>query len=184
MYCGAMDTRGLRSGWCILACCISAFASGSEQPGGNTNTGKVWYHGYTGGDDRRINLEAEIKMTVDLLQTLSSLVAIILSAGALYASLRKLPVENKNTAADTEDKEANTAAKYQQIARLAAEEALTLKERIDELEKTVEAQAKMIKAQDARIAALEDYNARLVHQLKSHEIEPVKPTAHFTLSKE
>lgn len=103
---------------------------------------------------------------VNLLTAVSSLVAILISAGTLYIALRKMPVEKKSI-------EVDTAQKYQLIADGAAERALKLADRIDELEKLIDEQQKKIEVLEKENAMVRDWAERLVHQVRMLGFDPV-----------
>jgi uncharacterized coiled-coil protein SlyX len=113
-------------------------------------------------------------MDSSILTTLSSLMALLVAAGSMYIALKKAPVDTENTKVDT-------AQKYQLIADQAAERALKLDKRIVELEQKVDEQDVKIEAQEKEIiryqheiSDLRDWAERLVHQLQSVDITPVK----------
>ncbi len=100
--------------------------------------------------------------------------ALIVAASSMYVALKKAPVDNENTKVDT-------ATKYQIIADKAAERALKLEQRVIELEQKVDEQDIKIGSQEGEIlkyqreiADLRDWAERLVHQLQSEDITPVK----------
>jgi uncharacterized coiled-coil protein SlyX len=109
-----------------------------------------------------------------VLTALSSLMALIVAAGSMYVALKKAPVDNENTKVDT-------ATKYALIADQAAERALKLDERVEELETRIveqamkiDEQARKLDERDREIADLRDWAERLVHQLQSVDITPVR----------
>jgi peptidoglycan hydrolase CwlO-like protein len=113
-------------------------------------------------------------MDSSFLTSLSSLMALLVAAGSMYIALKKAPVDTENTRVDT-------ATKYQLIADAAAERALKLDKRVMELEQKVDEQDAKIEKQDKEIvqyqreiADLRDWAERLVHQLLSENITPVK----------
>lgn len=114
------------------------------------------------------------------------LIAIISLASALagggLVQLLKVRSENKIT-------EADTTAKYLEIADRAAEKSLKMSERMDLLEQTSEKQEQEIctlkretstltalaAKQQRQIKALQKYIERLVNQLKTADITPCQP---------
>jgi len=106
----------------------------------------------------------------------SILVAIAAVLGALVTYRKYRP--------ETRASEADTAAKYQQVADLAAERALKLDARVQQLEGQVAAQRELIDEQQQELHTLRcenddlrDWAERLVSQVKSLGGDPVRVRA-------
>jgi hypothetical protein len=113
-------------------------------------------------------------MNTSLLTALSSLAAMLVSIGALYIAWKKAPAERESI-------EVDTASKYQIIADKAAERALKLDERVNELEDQLVEKDKEIA--DLRLGYtqlkqenmdLRDWAERLAYQVQSQGLVPVK----------
>ena len=93
-------------------------------------------------------------------------------AGEIYRWI-KAPHETKALDASTENQDANTAEKYQTIANMAAERALKLEKRINELECEVAKLKEENRQYREENVDLRDWADRLVHQVKSLGGNPV-----------
>lgn len=100
-------------------------------------------------------------------------------------SRRKTEAERHKTEADSDVSEASAAETYQRIADRAAERALDLDEKIEQIkadfmarmeqrDKIITEQAAMIRQQAAVIADLQDWAERLAHQVRSLGGTPVE----------
>lgn len=113
-------------------------------------------------------------MNSGFLTALSSLSAMLIAIVSLYIAWKKAPVEVDHLKVDT-------ATKYQQIADMAAERALKLDARVDELENQLVEKDKEIAELRREYDELKQENVdlrnwaeRLVYQLQSVDITPVK----------
>ena len=103
-----------------------------------------------------------------------SILAVLVSLGTLLVVWRKMPHETREMDARADGQDAETAGKYLDIADRAAERALKLEKRVTELE----AEVAELKALNENLLNdrddLKDWAERLVHQVKSLGLDPVK----------
>ena len=105
------------------------------------------------------------------------IVAIISVIGSLLAiviALKKAPHETKEIDSHTENQDADTASKYQDIADRAAVRALGLEVRVNELECEVAKLKDENRRQHSENADLRDWAERLTHQVQSLGGDPMK----------
>lgn len=105
----------------------------------------------------------ELDIALKVIAAMVSILTVVFGFyGAYWLNQRQKPIS-----------EAETAAKYQQIADLAANRALRLEERIDKLEKSnVELKEKYAEVKK-ELDSYKRWTERLVHQIKSLGHEPV-----------
>lgn len=109
--------------------------------------------------------------------TLALIIALIAAAPGVYAvwqQRKKIPLETSGLSADT-------AAKYQEIARKSAERVDMMQTRLDLLETQVQALELQLRQANERAGRFEDWARRLTHQVRSLggvpvELEPTRPT--------
>lgn len=109
----------------------------------------------------------------EIVTIISTIISLTASMGALYIAYRKAPAEARHLSASAGSSEADTAEKYRAIADRAADRALAVDQRLQQLEKQVIEQSLEIedlKCENARLAHWAD---RLVHQVISLGGRPV-----------
>jgi predicted RNase H-like nuclease (RuvC/YqgF family) len=103
-----------------------------------------------------------------------AIMAALISLGSMLLVWRKMPHETREMDARTDSTEADTADKFMTIANRAAERVIVLENRVKELETEV-AQLKDYNRQcHLEREDLKDWAERLVHQIQSMGVEPVK----------
>ena len=108
---------------------------------------------------------------------IGEIIAIVAAVGALIGSVlawRKTPHETKEIDSRTEGQDADTISKYQVIADRAAERALKLEKRVDDLECEVAKLKEENRQTREENLDLRDWADRLVHQVKSLGGDPVR----------
>ena len=109
----------------------------------------------------------------EIITIISTLISLSASMGALYIAYRKFPSEARHLSASSGSSEADTAEKYRAIADRAADRALALDQRIQQLEKRVLEQAEEMEHLRCENERLAHWAGRLVHQVKSMGGDPV-----------
>ena len=102
-----------------------------------------------------------------------TIVAVIASITAILIAVFKAPAERREVGSRAESQEADTAEKYQRIASQAADKALKLNERVEQLEIMVEELQADLKRKELENEDMRDWAERLVHQVKSMGGQPV-----------
>ena len=100
-------------------------------------------------------------------QDIASLAGVLGGLIAIYATWRKVPHENRGF-------DASAAEAFEKAATSAAERATRLEERIEKLERLTADQETRIETLEAENDDLRDWAERLVHQVQSMGLEPVK----------
>ena len=105
--------------------------------------------------------------------TITDVVTLVIMALGFYLTWKKAPLESRKLAGEAASSQADTAARWQEIANNAAKREAELRSRLDTIElqmATLQIQAREAMAKAARF---EDWATRLSHQVISLGGHPV-----------
>ena len=104
--------------------------------------------------------------TADILQVFSTLVAVLATILALFANMRKLPMELRSSDVDL-------ATKLRAFATEETDKRIAMKKEVETLENKIDSMELQVKETTEKLLQLEDWTRRLCAQLISQGITPV-----------